>query len=216
MKNPAAWARTMRRAKLQPTAWAGGRQVHGVRVWRAIAPTAPAERPATDGLWTDRPNLALRVFSADCVPVFLVDPAGPVALLHAGWRGVRDGILTRAVAALKGRTSGRRNRFHASLGPHVRACCYEVGPEVADAFKNIPGAVRRRRGAPGKYTLDLETALRVEARRLGIRRFSAAPWCTVCDRRFFSFRREKTEHRQAALLARRPEPKDGRHGQTTG
>ncbi len=215
MKKPPVWARALRRAGGTAGGWAGGHQVHGVRVRRATAPTAPGEHPATDGLWTERPGLALRVFSADCVPVFLVDPAGPVALLHAGWRGVRAGILTRAVSALRRRHPGFAARVHATIGPHLRPCCYEIGPDVAAAFKSIPGAVRRRRGTPGKFTLSLETALRHEARRLGLRRFSAAPWCTACDTRFFSYRRDKTEHRQAALLARRPEPKDGRHGQTT-
>lgn len=195
MKDPRRFARALRGAGLPFNRWVGGRQVHGVRVLGARRPSAPRERAATDGIWTDRPGLALRVFTADCVPVFLVRPeGGAVALLHAGWRGVANGILERGVAALGGKAA-------VTLGPHIRPCCYEVGPDVASAFRAARGAVRPRAGRPGKFTLDLAAALRVQARRAGVRRFSTAPWCTACDRRFHSFRRDRTERRQAAVTA---------------
>ncbi|HNI57906.1 MAG TPA: hypothetical protein PKZ00_10005, partial [Elusimicrobiota bacterium] len=43
MKKPPVWTRALRRAGGPAGDWAGGHQVHGVRVRRATAPTAPGE-----------------------------------------------------------------------------------------------------------------------------------------------------------------------------
>ncbi len=201
MKDPRRFAAALRRLGLSEDLWAGGRQVHGARIRAVLRPSAPREFPATDGLLTDRPGLALRVFAADCVPVFLHDPdSGVIALLHAGWRGVRAKILTRALG-LFSRRRGRPARIWVTLGPRIRECCYEVGADVSRFFKPGGRVLRPSIGKPGKFRLDLAAALRAEARRAGVTRFSAAPWCTACDPRFYSYRRDRTDERQAALLA---------------
>jgi polyphenol oxidase len=191
-------ARALKRAGLRPDAWAAGEQVHGRRVQRVQAPTAPRRLPATDGLATDQAGVVLCVRAADCVPVFLWDPAhGAAAAVHAGWRGARQGILTAAVQRMRKWFSSRPRDLWLGIGPHIRVCCYEVGPEVARHFQ---GAAIRRRGQ--RIYLDLERALRAEARRAGVRprRISAAPYCTGHDPRFYSHRRTGTAKRQAAWL----------------
>jgi polyphenol oxidase len=200
-REPEALGRVLARLNLEPARWAAGEQVHGGRVREARAPTAPRRFPATDGLAASVPGLALCVRTADCVPAFVVDPAArAAAVVHAGRRGVRAGILTRAIALLR-RRGARPSRMLVALGPHIQPCCYEVGPEVARRFRGGPGVVRRR----GKLFLDLTAALRDEARRAGVSagRFSASPHCTGHDLRFFSHRRQKTEKRHAAVLALR-------------
>lgn len=208
MKDPRRFARGLRSMGLSPDCWAGGQQVHGRRIASVAQPT-PVEKQNTDGLVTRSPALTLRVFTADCVPVFLVDPRRrAIGLVHAGRRGVRKGIVAAAVAALGRRYQSRPGDLHVSLGPHIRKCCYEVGPEVAREFHREPGAVSRRAGtSKGKTTLNLAAVILEQARRAGVRpsRMTAAPWCTACDRRFYSFRRERTERRQAALLCVRSE-----------
>ncbi len=212
MKDPAAFARALRRAGADPARVAGGRQVHGRRVLWARGPSKkPEGAPATDGVATDVAGLTLRVFAADCVPVFLIDGKGrALALVHAGWRGTLKGILSRGVALLKRKGIPSRDLWVA-LGPHIHPCCYEVGPEVAGRFDAVPGAARPRPGAPGKFSLDLSMVLAREARWAGIppSRFIPAPACTAHDRRFFSYRRDKTEKRLAAVagLLRRMAPK---------
>jgi YfiH family protein len=211
MKDRAAFARALRKIGLDPKRAAGGKQVHGRRVRWAVSPSKDfSGAPGTDGVATASPGLALRVYAADCVPVFLIDGRGrALALVHAGWRGTVKGILGRGVALLKKKGVPARDLWVA-LGPHIRPCCYEVGEDVARHFKDVPGAAKPRPGAPGKFSLDLSRALAAQARRAGVpaARFIGTPFCTAHHPRFFSFRREKTEKRLAAFAAllRRPAP----------
>lgn len=199
LRGAAAFQRALRRLGLPARSWAGGDQVHGRRVRYARKPTAPGKFAGTDGVATDRPGLTLRVQAADCVPVLILDPARRrAAAVHAGWRGVDKKILSEGVAQLK-RLGSRPADLRVFLGPHIQACCYEVGPDVARRFRRLPGAVTAR----GESAfLDLSRCLRHEARRAGIQadRVWTAPYCTGHDRRFFSYRREKTDKRMAAVL----------------
>lgn len=210
MDRPGPFRRALRSLGLPPNSWAGGVQVHGRRVRRATRPTAPVRLAATDGFAADVPGLALWVRAADCVPVFVLDPAHRAcALVHAGWRGAHKRILTEALRRM-GRWYGTRpEQAWVSLGPHIRSCCYEIGPDVARRFRAVPGAVKQR-GENG-LSLDLARCLCREARRAGVRdaRFSSAPFCTAHDKRFFSFRRMKTKKRLAAVVAIKHDEKRG-------
>jgi YfiH family protein len=93
------------------------------------------QRPEADILLSDDPAIALGVRAADCVPLLLADPAtGGVAAVHAGWRGTAAGAATAAVEALAREFSVRPRDLVAAIGPSIGACCYEVGPELIDAF----------------------------------------------------------------------------------
>jgi YfiH family protein len=203
MKDPAALERFLAKQGFAPRRWAGGEQVHSARVRAMIAPTAPRQAPATDGVVTKKPGLVLRVLCADCVPVFVVDPKRRVmGLFHAGWRGAKKEILPKGLLLMARRFGCRARDLWVSVGPHIQPCCYEIGPEVAAFFKNVRGAVVRREKS---LRLDLTRCLAAQARRAGVlpARFSAAPFCTMHDRRFHSFRRDQTPRRMAALAALR-------------
>ncbi|MCO5762100.1 MAG: polyphenol oxidase family protein, partial [Chromatiaceae bacterium] len=146
MKTPAVFSQALKDAGRAVNRWAGGRQTHGTRVGTVRRPTAPRERPDTDALWTDRPGLTLRVFAADCAPVFLLDAKGRrAALIHAGRRGTAGRILARAVTAARQRWGVRPGVLRMAIGPHIRDCCYEVGEDVARDFAASPGVVVGRR-----------------------------------------------------------------------
>ena len=114
-------------------------QVHGraavvIRRGRG-ADGRDARRPEADILVSDDPDTALAVRAADCVPLLLGDPAtGTVAAVHAGWRGTAAGAATAAVETLAREFSARPRDLIAAIGPSIGACCYEVGPELIDAF----------------------------------------------------------------------------------
>jgi YfiH family protein len=203
MKAPGMFARALRERGFPADGWAGGTQVHRDRIRWIRSASAPREHPSTDGLATDRRAMVLRIFTADCVPALLAGPRGTaVALLHAGWRGARAGILTRAVRLLA-RRGLRPEQLSLRLGPHIGPCCYEVGEEVIRAFARVPRAFRNRRSTTERITarFSLGAALREEARRAGIpaRRIRTRAPCTACDRRFHSYRRDRTPERQAAV-----------------
>jgi polyphenol oxidase len=98
------------------------------------APVAP-DAPAGDGLMTAEPGILLTIRIADCLPVLLVDPEQRVvAAVHAGWRGARARIIEKSVGDLRRAFGSDPQTLFAALGPSIRACCYEVGEEVVEAF----------------------------------------------------------------------------------
>ncbi len=110
-----------------------GRQVHGRRV-RIVTEqesgagvlTPKTYMAATDGLLTQRPNVALGVFTADCIPVFLADPqTGWIGILHVGWKGAVKNIAGHALTMLKKHGVDPRN-VEVWLGPSICEKCYEV------------------------------------------------------------------------------------------
>ena len=165
----------------QPDALAMNYQHHSADVLRA----RPGCRDAHgDGIWTDERGLPLLALAADCLPIALAraNGSGPaLALLHAGWRGLLEGIVAAGVSALGGRAVA------AALGPAIGPCCYEVGEDVADRFRRAFGfgLYRERR-------LDLWTAAERALRVAGCVRVDRIDLCTACSpARFFSHRRDE-------------------------
>lgn len=160
------------------------RQVHGDGLI-AIDGNAPHAAPAAeaDALITADPGAALAVRVADCVPILVADPvAGVVAAVHAGWRGTVAGVLPKALAAFARRGS-RPADLRVVLGPHIGRCCFEVGPEVVEAFRRaLPGAGGIVLDTLPKPHIDLEAANRRQAIAAGVPQESigAVGLCTAC------------------------------------
>jgi YfiH family protein len=110
--------------------------------------------------------------------------------VHAGWRGTVAGVAHAAVEALVS-IGARRQSLRAAFGPSICERCYEVGPEVADAFRQVvPSSVIAGYVRPH---VDLWEANRALLTAAGVlpERIDAAPPCTSCEpERFFSFRRD--------------------------
>jgi YfiH family protein len=162
-------------------AWA--KQVHSATVLTAHEPGLQGEG---DALVTDRDGLALCVITADCVPVLLSGPGG-LAAVHAGWRGIAGCIIPATLSGLSGPLSG----WTAWVGPAIGACCYEVGPEVAEQVAAASDAAAVQAGPAGKPHLDLHEAVRRQLAAAGVGETVCVPGCTRCDEeRFWSYRRE--------------------------
>jgi len=147
------------------------RQVHSASVHRAHA---GARGEPGDGLWTDAAGVPMLALTADCLPIALVHD-GRLAVLHAGWRGLLEGVVEAGVAAVGGADA-------ACVGPAIGPCCYEVGAEVSERFD--PDLTR-----DGK--LDLWAAAERLLRRAGARSVERVDLCTACHPElFFSHRRD--------------------------
>jgi len=78
-----------------------------------------------DGLLTDTPGLVLGVKTADCLPIFVVDPVKRlVGLFHAGWKGIEAGMPRTAIEAFVAQGSDP-NKLLVAIGPSIRACHYQ-------------------------------------------------------------------------------------------
>jgi len=119
------------------------RQFHSDVVHVATAPAAAppkddepkAEAPKADALATHTQGLLLGVQTADCVPILLADTRHrTVAAIHAGWRGTLARIAVKTLGRMRMEFGTQPRDVVAAIGPAIGRCCYEVGPEVAQAF----------------------------------------------------------------------------------
>ena len=153
--------------------------------------------PATDGLLTGAPGVALFVSFADCVPVFIAaeSAAGEamIALVHAGWRGMLDGIIGEAARGL--RRNGAAPRA-AVVGPSICRRCFSVSDDLGGRFEEAWAGTWRE----GRVDLWAAALAQLEAEGLGRESVLLTGLCTCCDERFFSHRRDGgLTGRQAAI-----------------
>lgn len=188
--------RALGEAALTP-AWL--RQVHSAAVLPAVAGFCGDG----DALVTAERKLALVVVTADCVPVLLGVPraGGPVAAVHAGWRGLAAGMVGRAVETLTAAGAGQAG-LHAEIepaevvawiGPAIGPCCYEVSAEVLGQVAVASGGDEglSTPGPRGRPHLDLPAAAERQLRAAGVRQVRTVRVCTRCHPdQLFSYRRE--------------------------
>jgi YfiH family protein len=176
--DPACVAENRRRAceavDLDPARLAANHQLHSSTVHRAEA--GRTEQPG-DGLWSDEHGVPMLALTADCLPIAIarISPSPALAVLHAGWRGLAEGVVEAGVRALGDAPAA------AVVGPAAGPCCYEVGPEVSALFD---ADLTRDR------ILDLWTAGERALRRAGVEQVERVDLCTICNPELlFSHRR---------------------------
>jgi YfiH family protein len=172
-------------------------QVHGVQV--ADLDCAASARRA-DAAVTHAAGRICAVQVADCLPVLLAARNGAaVAAAHCGWRGLASGVLEATVRAL-GVTAGE---LCAWLGPAIGPAAFEVGEEVRAAFlaQDERAALAFAANSRGRWQCDLFALARQRLAILGVQGVFGGGLCTYSDPvRFFSFRRDASCGRMAALV----------------
>lgn len=175
--------RTAAAIGVDPRRVAMGRQIHGADFafqrgdeipTHFAKPGAPPDE--VDGQLTDQAGTGLLVLVADCFPVAMIGPGG-LAMLHCGWRGLAAGIVEQAAARIRAES--------AVIGPGIGRCCFEVGPEVLEAFAHLGPGISEGR------MCDLAEVTRRSLAAAGVGDIVSAGICTSCDREnFFSHRRD--------------------------
>jgi YfiH family protein len=207
------------------------RQVHGTRALTLRRGDPPAADWGTgDIAVTDRPDLALSVSVADCVPILLADRrSGAVAAAHAGWRGTAAGVAGAAVQALVSAFGADPANLVAAIGPSIGPCCYRVGHDVRDVFSGaglwtswmdrwfatspagspLHGVPGTDPGQEGRASLFLDTwtanADQLSAAGVPATQVHLAGLCTSCHRDLFHSYRVDGEHagRMVGVIRRR-------------
>lgn len=174
-------------------------QVHGTR---CVQLPGAADLRA-DAAWSDAIGTVCAVQIADCMPVFLARTDGTaVAVAHAGWRGMAEGVLESTVAAL--RPQPVATPLLAWLGPCIGPMAFEVGGEVREAFleKDAGAGHAFLDRGNGKWLCNLPTLARRRLNRLGVTAVFGGDFCTYADpERFFSYRRATHEGAKTGRMA---------------
>ena len=184
------------------------KQVHAAEVANADDPAlfgCDQDAPEFDAAVTQMPGKVLAILTADCLPVVMSDLDGRVlGVAHAGWRGLASGVLESTLQAMVPRYPSARG-WQAWIGPAIGAQCFQVGPDVREAFvgngAEQPGLFSQDPSVPGKWLADLAGLAAWRLKRMGVEHVEKSGLCTVSDplNRFFSYRRDGKTGRMATL-----------------
>ncbi len=181
-------------------------QVHGTEI---LSAEKPGRYHGYDSLITDKNNLFLCIFTADCYPVLLYDPQHHASgAIHAGWKGTAGQIVVKTVAAMTSRFQSIPAECFAYIGTGISANVYEVDKEIAKGFP--PDTSTRSPFAPDeeKYLLDLGMVNYQQLLASGIpaSNIEMSPFCSYRNSNlFFSYRRDQGKTgRMVSLIGVRP------------
>lgn len=185
-----------RRQAVASGAWTWLRQAHGAAV---VVVEQPGEHAGVraDAAVTTVPGAILAVTVADCAPVALLAD-GAVGVVHAGWRGLRAGVVQAAVDALRRLSAGP---VHAVIGPCIRPRCYEFDDAELASVARVLGEGVRARTADGRPALDVGAAVRLALATEGVHDWTDDGVCTACSPVHWSHRRDGDRRRQALVAA---------------
>ncbi|MFC1484979.1 peptidoglycan editing factor PgeF [bacterium] len=179
-----------------------GTQIHGDNIYeiqKNIFRPGYVTVENTDALYSVNKDALMLVFTADCIPVFIISKDKKIkALAHAGWRGVFNNIVGKTIIEIKKKYF--TSEFFVVFGPHLKKCCYEVGKEFQKFFKLDQFVIKGQR----RFFLDMEKHLILKLKELGIKQTDIfkSNYCTGCNNDlFFSYRFDnKTDSRIGSFL----------------
>lgn len=158
----------------------------------ALEDVAKKAQMGSDALVVGVSEVGALLCFADCVPVIVVSPTGRFAVIHAGWRGVMNGIAVKTVRQMIAKDSASvgqiaSSQYNVYIGPHIHASCFETSEDVRDRFVERFGDTC----APDSRHVSLLDALRIDLTKAGVRkdRIVDAGICSVCSHdTYFSYR----------------------------
>ena len=167
-------------------------------------PENPFRFEEGDALITDIPGTPIGIRTADCLPVLIGDAvSGAAAAVHCGWRSLSLGLAGKAALALLEGTGSGTADLVAALGPSIGRCCYKVGEEVRDRFRETGWCDKAFEDSARGLFLDLKTAAAVQLRSAGLSAdaIDAVGGCTSCEEEhYWSWRARKEKERMVSLI----------------
>lgn len=163
-------------------------QVHGTDCVEAGMDSC-SEPHKADASYSREKGVTCAVMTADCLPVLICNnEATVVAAVHAGWRGLADGIIESSVATL----GCPSEDLMVWIGPAISQSCFEVQDDVVNAFKGYERAIKES-GNPGRWLIDMPAIAVKKCQALGIKKIFLSGYCTYSRQDLF-FSHRRTSH----------------------
>ena len=157
------------------------------------------DKVSADASYTHEKNIVCSILTADCLPIVLADHAAScVGVVHAGWKGLLNGIIQESVRTM----SEVSPPTYAWLGPAIGVNVFEVGLDVYQAYVDKDSNMIQvfKQVSAKKWLLDIYHAARIVLKSHGVTNIFGGGYCTFTDNeRFFSYRREPITGRMATL-----------------
>lgn len=136
-----------------------------------------------DAIITNEKDVIIGVFTADCVPIILVDEEKKViAAIHSGWRGTFESITLKTIKRMKDEFNINEGDIKAYIGPHIRKCCYEVSNELKLDFIDKKKQISEEELFDGR-NLNLEACIVNDLISSGVKEYNinSINLCTYCS-----------------------------------
>lgn len=148
-----------------------------------------------DAIITNEKNVIIGVFTADCVPVILIDEESQViAAIHSGWKGTFESITFKTIEKMKLEFNANERNIKAYIGPHIKKCCYEVSEELKLKFIDKKTTINKEELFHGN-NLNLEACILDDLKRAGVKEanINSLNLCTYCsgDVKLHSYRKSQ-------------------------
>ncbi len=167
---------------IKPISWLN--QTHSTNVIRLSKPVVAAAKEA-DASYTSVCNLPCSVMTADCMALMLANTSGTeVAAIHAGWKGLLNGVIENTVAQF----SSHHKDIHVWFAPSICQQHFEIGGDVTNLFSQFPSALKAS-SAKNKMLLNLIEVANLKLDALGIVQRYYSNICTYSSAKLFSHRR---------------------------
>jgi len=157
--------------------------------------------PFTDGLITKEKKVFLSITVADCLPVVLYHPkTNTIALIHAGWKGLNQNIIQKAIKELIKVFNINPQELIAGIGPGIEECHYEIKKVLVKKFNSYKKAISEKNNS---FFLNLKFIAQKQLIKAGIKKenIQISPVCTYCEaENYFSFRKDKTNPTKAMIV----------------
>ena len=116
-------------------------QVHSNKV--VSVNKIPKKRLLGDALINSKKKIAIGILTADCAPVFILDPKkNIVSAIHVGWKGAFKKIIYNTILNFKKRGSNIKELV-AVIGPCISKNNYEIKRDFLKKFMNQDKENRR-------------------------------------------------------------------------
>jgi YfiH family protein len=155
-----------------------------------------------DAVITNSSNIGLGVFTADCVPVIIIDKKkNAIAAVHSGWKGTYNEITSKTIKNMELYYKSKPEDIEVFIGPHIGECCYEVSSDIIDSFQK-KGYVIENTSKGNK--LSLESCIIYQCVQAGVQidNIKTNNKCTMCsqEHKFYSYRKNKDNGRLLSLV----------------
>ena len=172
-------------------------QTHSNVVLSAREPLSTVQD--ADACFTEAHGVVCSAMTADCLPILLTNDLGTqVAAVHAGWRGLANGIVENAVAKFT------ESQVIAWVGPAISKSVFEVGDDVVNAFTQHDSqsvSAFEKKPQPGKWLADMAMLVEQRLNSVGVTNVTQSGLCTFKDdEQFYSYRRDGITGRQASFI----------------
>lgn len=158
------------------------------------------EIPRADAAYSTKKHQPCVVMTADCLPLLVTDiEATCVAAIHAGWRGLANGIIEATLNTLPVNTSNLMVWLGPAIGPQV----YEVGTEVRQAFVEQDTKAQQAfiQTDDSHWLMDIYQLARQRLQTSGVTQIFGGEFCTFTEAdRYYSYRRDNITGRMASII----------------